>query len=96
MVYPGDILGLSAGDEYKFGNEVRFYLYYRNDASVSGPHENSDEVQDFISFKPKFISENNGSGHIEPNREYISIHPQEIIVSELSRRERKKWEKENE
>ncbi len=95
LVFPGDVLGLSAGDEYKFGNQVRLYVYYRNDDSILNPVENNDEFKNFFSFKPRFNTENNGSGYLEPNQEYISVHPQDIILSELSRRERKKWEKES-
>mgnify|MGYP005852970643 CR=1 FL=1 len=95
VVYPGDTLGMSAGDEFEMGNQIRLYIYYRNDASIAFDPAETTNVPTWISYKPKFLIEKNQIGFLQPKNLYTAIYTEKIITKEMGRRERKKWKKKN-
>ncbi|TVR34455.1 MAG: hypothetical protein EA390_02990 [Balneolaceae bacterium] len=94
-LYPGDPIGMVAGSEYRFGNQIRVMVYYRNDASISFHRGDVDGVHNWKYVKPLFRTAASESELIEVNQEYISIHPEDVITSEMSRRERRRWARHN-
>jgi len=94
-LYPGEPIGLLAGNESRFGKQIRLLIYYRNDEFLTINRENPDGVQRNKYVKPAFRTSEGKSISIERNRKYISIHPEEVIISEMSRRERRNWARNN-
>ncbi|PWN06296.1 M23 family metallopeptidase [Rhodohalobacter mucosus] len=94
-VYPGQPLGKMAGDEFELGNQIRMLVYYRNDDSVVFNPADADGVSNWRYIKPVFRTTQNRSLHVTSNELYESVHPEEVITSEMSRRERRKWSRSN-
>jgi hypothetical protein len=94
-VYPGQPLGMMAGDEFELGNQVRMLVYYRNDESVVFNPRDADGISNWRYVKPLFRTTQNRSLHVVNGELYESIHPEEVITSEMSRRERRQWNRNN-
>lgn len=95
VVFPGDPLGIVAGEDIGFGNQVRLLLYHINDESVI-PDENGDTDSNRWRYvQPKFRTAAGERVSLESGEEYKSIHPEEIVTEEMSRRERRRWNRQN-
>lgn len=94
-VYPGDSLGEMAGEEFGFGNQIRLLTYYRNDESVTFNREDSEEIHNWHYVQPAFRTGTGKSQTLDTGKEYISIHPEEVITEEMGRRERRRWRRSN-
>lgn len=94
-VYPGQALGVMAGDEFELGNQIRLLIYYRNDESVVFDPRDAEGISNWRYVKPIFRTTQNRSLHVTNGELYESAHPDEIITSEMSRRERRQWNRNN-
>jgi hypothetical protein len=90
-VNPGDPLGIASGEELGFGNQIRMLTYFRNDESVLFDRSEGEGIQPWRYIKPHFRTAEGEYVMIKPDEEYTSIHPEEIITSEMNRRERRSW-----
>jgi hypothetical protein len=95
IVYPGDELGMASGDELGFGNQIRLLTYYRNDASISIERSESEGIHSWHYVKPLFRTASAEKVEIERDTEYISLHPAEVITSEMGRREQRRRSRSN-
>lgn len=86
LLLPGDPIGLTDED-----NQIRILVYYRNDESVTMDPRDSEGVQNWNYVKPKFRTAENSWVEMVIGSSYLSIHPDEIITSEMGRRERRRW-----
>ena len=86
-VYPGTPLGVAGGGNYTNGYQIRFRVY----KPVKGTEDNSRNSHYWQYFRPKFIFDQGETGQLEYNEEYTCIHPEELMTTEMSKREKKKW-----
>lgn len=94
-VYPGQPLGIMAGDEFELGNQIRMLVYYRNDESVVFDPMDAEGVSNWRYVKPLFRTTQNRSLHVTSGELYESVHTEEVITAEMSRRERRNWSRNN-
>ena len=95
IVNPGDPLGMASGEELGFGNQIRMLTYLRNDEPVVFDRTNDRTIQSWHYIIPQFRTNEGEYVLIEPDKEYISDHPEEVITTEMSRRERRSWSRDN-
>lgn len=95
VVFPGDPLGIVAGEDIGFGNQVRLLLYHLNDASVIPDENGETDSNRWRYVQPKFRTAAGEQVSLESGEEYESVHPEEIITEEMSRRERRRWNRQN-
>lgn len=95
IVQAGEPIGKMAGDEYQFGNQIRMLIYYRNNESVTMDPRDAEGVHPWHYVKPQFRTTDGEFTELNVGTEYISIHPEEIITSEMSRRERRQWRRDH-
>lgn len=76
-VIPGQPLGIIGGSNYKMGSHLRF--------TVSSPSLET------YSFAPSFYLGAGKNGRPVERELYVSEHPQEIIMLEMTKKERKKY-----
>ncbi len=91
-VQEGDLI--QAGDPIgKIDNrhQIQVLVFYRNDESVTIDPRDSQGIQNWHYVKPLFRTTVDHFSEIERGATYKSIHPDEIITSEMSRRERRRW-----
>lgn len=91
-IYPGTPLGLAGGQNFSSGYQMRYFVY----KTVKRTDENVKNKHYWDYYSPIFIYNEGETGQLQSRREYIGIHPLDIIVAEMSRREKKKWLKKNE
>lgn len=77
VVIPGQPIGIIGGSNYKGGSHLRFTTY-------------SPSLENY-SFAPSFYLGEGKTGQPEKNALYVSEHPQEIIIQEMSKKEKKKY-----
>lgn len=76
-VIPGQPLGIIGGENYRQGSHLRLSIYRPDQKSYS--------------YVPDFYLSPEATGKPEPGVMYTSSHPVEIIVKEMSRKEKKKF-----
>lgn len=90
-IYPGTPLGLAGGHDFRNGCQMRFMVY----KPVKLTEQNITEKHYWEYFRPNFIVDKGEISPLEYNKEYVSVHPEELITVEMNRREKKKWLKNN-
>lgn len=77
-VIPGQPLGVIGGQDYQYGSHLHFLLstYYKKDYHTIIP---SFYLEDGVIDKPDF------------KKQYVSQHPEDIIMREMSKKEKKKY-----
>ena len=86
VVYPGDVLAESAGEDYNSGFHVRI-------TNMKPAKENNTELKYHMS-PMKFVSEK-GESDLSKSEELMVIHPKEVIVAEMNKKEKKSYEESN-
>ena len=76
-VISGQPLGIIGGANYKRGSHLRFTIF-------------SPSLENYT-FAPSFYLGGGKTGQPENNALYVSEHPQEIIMQEMSKKEKKKY-----
>lgn len=80
-VIPGQPLGIIGGSNYERGSHLRFSIY-------------CPDMERFT-FVPCFYLSSGQTGKPAVGELYVSEHPKEIIMQEMSKKERKKFEEKN-
>ena len=86
VVYPGDVLAESAGEDYNSGFHVRL-------ANMKPAKDNNSELK-YEMTPMNFISEE-GKSDLSKTEELTVLHPEEVIVAEMSKKEKKAYESGN-
>lgn len=88
-VLMGTPLALAGGKNYLSGYQVRFSVYYLHfDASES---QNSKDWYSFKYITPEFVSSTGERKVLQPNIKYRSLLTEEMIMADMSRKERKRY-----
>lgn len=89
----GDPLGIVGGENYTSGYHVRFMTYYSFEEPVVQDGKKVDRKHYWAYLPLKFCTENHSSQMLLPYKKYISVHPEQMIVQEMSKREIRRWKK---
>lgn len=99
FVKPGDVvnagepLGIVAGDEFALGNQIRMMIYYLNDDVVVMDDQDRRGIHFWKYHKPLFRTSAAEFREVVRGDLIRSVHPEDIITQEMSRRERRQWER---
>lgn len=88
-VQMGEPLALAGGKNYLAGYQVRIQIYY-----LHFDPSNSQESKDWYSYKyltPEFITSSGKKQVLEDNTKYRGLLTQEMIMSDMSKREKKRY-----
>ena len=85
-VVAGQPIGIVGGDNYELGPHLRFYVYYLRKAD-------RDSEQPFVPriLLPAFHLAPSTDAKVEFNKKYQCEHPQEYILKEMTKSQRKKY-----
>lgn len=86
VVFPGDVIAESAGEQYNSGFHVRL-------ANMKPVKDGSTKLK-YEMVPMKFISKEGVSDIAEPE-ELEVVHPEEVVLAEMSKKEKKAYEAEN-
>jgi|AntRauTorcE11897_2_1112592.scaffolds.fasta_scaffold00048_36 murein DD-endopeptidase MepM/ murein hydrolase activator NlpD len=89
-IYAGSPIGKVVPRDTPEGARFRFMLNYKNDDYVQGGEE------DYWNYLvPKFRTKTAKKTQLQPNSEYTSTHPVDLITQEMGWFERRRWKRKN-
>lgn len=92
VVEAGQPIAVTGGEKYDGGCHLRLSVSYLFD----NKKENEDMPVGRAFVTPKFYVNDNGTEVLESKVKYTSIHPEEIIVKEMNKKEVEKYKKSKE
>jgi hypothetical protein len=94
FVEAGTPLGIAGGENYDYGPHVRFAVHYNYEAPVIKNGQPTDEKHYWAYVPVRFwLKDEQKAGRLQPQKLYLSDHPESVIEQEMSKRELKKWQK---
>ncbi len=87
-VHPGQPLGVIGGSHYQNGSHLRFTVYNWEEVATNDPDKYRKRSHFLF---PKFWLGEHGIGFPEKGIKYTVEHPEEYILSEMSKKEKKKY-----
>lgn len=94
FVEAGTPLGIVGGENYDFGPHVRFAVHYNYEAPVIKNGQPTGEKHYWAYVPVRFwLKDKQQAGRLEPQKLYLSDHPESVIEQEMSKRELKNWQK---
>ncbi len=91
-VIPGQFMGITSGADYGSGFHLRFSVYHYDVEANKKRGKSENYIYEFIT--PKFLTLQ-GKDELVIGTSYTGIVDKDIIMDEMSRREKKKWKKKN-
>ncbi|MDN5204806.1 M23 family metallopeptidase [Fulvivirgaceae bacterium BMA10] len=93
FINPGDPLGIIGGKNYQTGDQLRFSVFYADEYPIE-KDGNAVLKKNYWTYVPLKFHVKGGTTRLLNGKEYESEHVEEIIIQEMSKKERKRWMKE--
>jgi len=90
----GEPLGIIGATNYMSGSHLRFSVFYSHIEEVVVPGSDEKETHYWKFVPTPFRTAQHTKKILNPNAYYTAIHPTALITQEMSRREIKRWKKE--
>jgi len=98
FVHPGEIveagqpIGISGGDKYAGGPQVRFCVFYQQRQDVLDKDgNNTGRTQNWAYVPIYFWTKDQGKVRLTNKTSYTSEYPEEVITKEMTKKEAKRW-----
>ena len=95
-VEAGDPIAIAGGDKYISGPHFRFWVYYNYEQKLQIKNKDGNSVIKYWAYVPLvFYTKEKKNVTLNVGENYTSIHPDSLIIQEMTKRQIKKWQKKN-